>query len=153
MSLRRDRRRAAGMAALGTGGGPRGRLGFTLPEVLAVLALLAVTMLIGALAIGRAKAAADEMACQDNMRAIHSALHAYWAKNVDPVTDEHSYPADQAAFEAFLQDPAYFTEEPRCPLDEDGVHHYQYAYDPSVDPGPEGITITCPVPDSGHGSM
>lgn len=154
MTLQPRERRTARMSAAARASGARrqrGR-GFTLPEVLAVIALLAVAMLIGALAIGRAKTAADEMACQDNMRAIHSALQVYWTKNQDPVTHEHYYPPDQAAFEEFLQDRAYFTEEPRCALDEAGAYHYQYSYDPGVDPGPEGITITCPVPDSGHGS-
>ncbi len=52
-----------------------------------------------------------------------------------------------------MQDPAYFTEEPRCPLDDEDAYHYQYLYDAAANPGPEGITITCPVPDSGHGSL
>jgi len=118
-----------------------------------VILLAAVLMLVATLSVYRGKAAADELACQDNMRAIHSALQIYWTKNRDPVSQEHVYPADQAAFEAFLQDPTYFVEEPRCPLDENGEHHYQYSYDPSTDPGPEGVVITCPVADSGHGSL
>jgi type II secretory pathway pseudopilin PulG len=124
-----------------------------MPELLVVILLLGVVMLVAALSIGRAKASADEMACKDNMSAIHSALQVYWAKNADPVTHERSYPATQAEFETFLQTRAYFTEEPRCPLDEGASYHYLYSYDPAVDPGPEGITITCPVPDSDHGSL
>jgi type II secretory pathway pseudopilin PulG len=122
------------------------RSGVTIPELLAVTLLIAVVVLIGALSLARGKEAADEMACQDNMRAIHSALQTYWSKN------NRTYPADQNAFNAWLSNPAYFTEEPRCPLDYDAVYHYQYSYDPA-NPGPEGITITCPVANSGHGSV
>ena len=76
-----------------------------------VILLVAVGILIATVSVYRGKAAADELACQDNMRAIHSGLEIYFAKN------HRTYPADQAAFEAFLRDRAYFTEEPRCPLD------------------------------------
>ena len=127
--------------------------GWTLSELLSVILLAAVLTLIATLSVYRGKAAADELACQDNMRAIHSALQIYWTKNRDSVTHEHVYPADQAAFEQFLADPAYFPEEPRCPLDDENSHHYLYAYDAVANPGPEGITITCPVEDSGHGSL
>jgi len=131
----------------------RSRAGWTLPELLAVILLAAVVLLIATLSIYRGKAAADELACQDNMRAIHSALQIYWTKNRDSVTEERIYPVDQAAFEQFLGDPAYWPEEPRCPLDDENSHHYLYAYDAVANPGPEGITITCPVADSGHGSL
>jgi len=131
---------------------PQRRRGWTLPELLAVILLAAVIMLVATLSVYRGKAAADELACQDNMRAIHSALQIYWTKHRDSVTGEHIYPVDQAAFEQFLRDPAYFSEEPRCPLDRDSALHYQYAQD-AGDPGPEGITITCPVADSDHGSL
>jgi type II secretory pathway pseudopilin PulG len=127
--------------------------GWTLPELLGVILLAAVLLLIGTLSVYRGKATADELACQDNMQAIHSALNIYWTKNRDTVTQEHTYPVDQAAFEQFLQDPAYFTEELRCPVDDDGTYHYQYSYDAATNPGPEGIAISCPVPYSGHGSL
>jgi type II secretory pathway pseudopilin PulG len=127
--------------------------GWTLPELLGVILLAAVVLLIATLSVYRGKAAADELACQDNVGAIHSALNIYWTKNRDAVTQERTYPADQAAFEQFLQDPAYFLEEPRCPLDDEGAYHYQYSYDAATDPSPEGIAITCPVPDSGHSSL
>lgn len=140
-----NRRRAVRTQAL--------RGGWTLPELLGVILVAAVLMLIATLSVYRGKAAADELACQDNIRAIHSALQIYWTKNRDPVTEERTYPVDQTAFEQFLQDPAYFPEELHCPLDNDGAYHYQYSYDAAVNPGPEGITITCPVPNSGHGSL
>jgi len=123
------------------------RRGWTLPELIAVILLVAVVILIGVLSVGRGKATADELACQDNMLAIHSALETYWTKN------NRTYPAEQTAFEQLLQDRAYFTGEPRCPLDDNGAHHYTYTYDPATDPGPEGIVISCPVPGSGHGSL
>lgn len=127
--------------------------GWTFAELLAVILLAAVLMLVATLSIYRGKAGADELACQDNMRAIHSALEIYWTKHKDPVTGEHFYPENQAAFELFLQHRAYFAEgEPRCPLDDDAAYHYQYSYDPVTNPGPEAIAITCPVPNSGHGS-
>ena len=121
--------------------------GVTFLELIAVVLLVSVVILIALFSVGRGKATADELACQDNMRAIHSALEIYWTKN------DRTYPADQAAFEQFLRDPAYFTEEPRCPLDEDRATHYLYTYDPATDSGPEGITLTCPMPGSGHGSI
>lgn len=129
------------------------RLGLTFPELLGVIILAGVLLLVATLSVYHGKAAADELACQDNMRAIHSALQIYWTKHRDPATQEHTYPADQAAFEQFLQDKAYFPVEPRCPQDEEQSCHYQYSYDPTSDPGPEGITITCPMAYSGHGSL
>jgi len=131
----------------------RSRSGWTLPELLAVILLAAVVLLIATLSVYRGKAAADELACQDNMRAVHSAIQIYWTKNRDSVTNEHTYPVGQAAFELFIGDSVYFPEEPRCPLDDDNSLHYLYAYDAAANPGPEGITITCPVVDSGHGSL
>lgn len=119
--------------------------GWTLVELLAVVLLLAAVLLVASLSVYRGKAAADELACADHMRAIHSALEIYWAKHY------RAYPADQAAFEQFLQDPVYFPEVPRCPLDTAGDLYYHYAYDPAA--GPEGIVITCPVAGSGHGSL
>jgi prepilin-type N-terminal cleavage/methylation domain-containing protein len=133
--------------------GRRARAGLTFPELLAVIILVGVLLLVATLSVYHGKAAADELACQDNMRAVHSALQIYWTKHRDPVTEEHVYPADQAAFEQFIQDRAYFPTEPRCPEDEEQSYHYQYSHDPASDPGPEGITITCPVADSGHGSL
>lgn len=122
------------------------RRGWTLFELVVVILLVAVGILIATVSVYRGKAAADELACQDNMRAIHYSLEIYFTKN------HRTYPADQAAFEAFVQDRAYFTEELRCPLDEEQSGHYQYSYD-ATNPGPEGITITCPITDSGHGSL
>jgi type II secretory pathway pseudopilin PulG len=132
---------------IGTSRWARQSPGWTFPELLTVVLLIAVVMGIAALSVYRGKAAASELACQDNMGAIHSALQIYWTKN------GRTYPPDQAAFELFLCDRTYFTEEPRCPLDDAGNYHYQYSYNPAVDPGPEGIVITCPVSHSGHGSM
>ncbi len=147
MATASRKRKTEAIAAAG------GRSGWTLPELLGAILLAAVLLLIATLSVYRGKAAADELACQDNMRAIHSALQIYWTKNRDPVTQEHTYPVDQAAFEQFLEDPAYFPQEPHCPLDDEGTYHYQYSYDAASSPGPEGITITCPVPYSGHGSL
>jgi type II secretory pathway pseudopilin PulG len=120
--------------------------GWTLPELLVVVLLVAVVILIGTLSVYRGKSAADELACEDQMSAIHSALEIYW------VNQGRTYPADQAAFELFLQDRTYFSQEPRCPLDHEQSYHYLYDYDPAINPGPEGITITCPITDSGHSS-
>jgi competence protein ComGC len=131
---------------------PRPNGGWTFAEVLAVVVLAAIFMLIATLSVYRGKAAADELACQDKMRAIHSALDIYWMKHKDSVSGLHYYPANQAAFEQFVQDRAYFDQEPRCPLDETQSYHYQYSLDATIT-GPEAITITCPVPDSGHGSQ
>ncbi len=121
--------------------------GWTFPELIAVIVLVAVLVLIGTVSVYRGKQTADQLACHDNMQAIHSALQIYWTKN------NRTYPAGQAAFDQFLQDRTYFLEEPRCPLDDSRAYHYTYTYDPAANPGPEGITISCPVPDSEHGSI
>jgi type II secretory pathway pseudopilin PulG len=118
----------------------------TFAELIAVIALAAALLLVGLLSVYRGRQTAKALACQDNMEAIHAALEIYWTKN------DRTYPADQAAFEQFLQDRVYFPEELRCPLDDDGTHPYSYSYDPVTNPGPEGVTISCSVPGSGHGS-
>ncbi len=125
--------------------------GWTFIELMVVLVLVAVTLLIAGLSVYRGKSAADQLTCQDHMRAIRSALEIYYVKN------NRTYPADQAAFEAFLQDRAYFgassaasatADELRCPLDENRSYHYLYSRNLTTGT----ITITCPVPGSGHGS-
>jgi len=130
---------------------PAERRGWTFIELMVVLVLVAVTLLIAGLSVYRGKSAADHLTCQDNMKAIRSALEIYYVKN------NRTYPADQAAFEAFLQDRAYFgassaasatADELRCPLDESRSYHYLYSRNPTTGT----ITLTCPVPDSGHGS-
>jgi len=118
----------------------------TLPELMAVIALVAVLLLIGLLSVHRGRQAAKKLACQDNMEAIHAALEIYWTKN------DRTYPADQTVFEQFLEDRVYFPEELRCPLDDDGTHPYGYSYHPLTNPGPEGVTISCSMPASEHGS-
>jgi prepilin-type N-terminal cleavage/methylation domain-containing protein len=127
------------------------RRGWTFVELMVVLVLVTVALLIGTLSVYRGKSAADQLTCQDNMHAIQSALQVYYLKN------NRTYPADQAAFEAFLQSRTYFgassaasatADELRCPLDENHAYHYLYSRNPTTGV----ITITCPVPDSGHGS-
>ena len=128
------------------------RRGWTFVELMVVLVLVAVALLIGTLSVYRGKSAAEQLTCQDNMRAIRSALDVYYVKN------NRTLPADQAAFEAFLQSRTYFStssttsavaDELRCPLDENHAYHYQYSRNPTTDV----IIITCPVPGSGHGAM
>jgi len=130
----------------GVGSRGAGSRGWTFVESLAVIALAGAALVVGALSVHRGRVASEQLACQDQMRAIRSALEIYWAR------EGRSYPADQAQFERFLQDRAYFLQEPRCPGDEQQSRHYRYTRRAS-DPGPEGITITCPAPGSGHGSV
>jgi len=142
-----ERQLAMSVGSIHTRANRKSRRGWTFPELVAVILVAAVLIMIGALSVGRGKATADELACQDNMRAIHSALQIYWTRN------SRTYPANQAAFEQFLADRSYFPQEPRCPLDDRAQYHYRYSYDPAANPGPEGIVISCPVPNSRHGSL
>jgi type II secretory pathway pseudopilin PulG len=80
----------------GKGGTGRNHGGWTFVELMAVIILVGVMLLIGGLSIYRGKAASEQLSCQDNMRAIHSALQIYWEKN------QRTYPVGQAAFEQFL---------------------------------------------------
>ncbi len=122
--------------------------GWTLIELLVVILLAAVLVLIGSLSVYRGREMSEQLTCQDNMDGIHSMLQVYWEKN------GRTYPADQAAFEQFLQNRTYFPEgEPHCPKDADETEHYQYAYTPTADPVPGDVVITCPIAGSGHGSM
>jgi len=109
---------------------------------------VAVTLLIGTLSVYRGKSMSDQLACQDSMRALHSALQIYWEKN------GRTYPANQAAFTQFLGTPAYFPDgELRCPQDANRSLHYKYTYTVTANPVPGNVVITCPVTGSGHGSM
>jgi hypothetical protein len=110
--------------------------------------LVAVVVLIGSLSVYRGQALSQQLTCQDNMRAIHSALQIYWEKNA------RTYPPSQAAFQQFLASPVYFPEgELCCPLDTGRSRHYVYSYTPHANPVPGDVVIGCPVPESGHGSM
>jgi prepilin-type N-terminal cleavage/methylation domain-containing protein len=123
------------------------RSGWTLIELLAVIILAAVVVLIGTLSVYRGKVMSEELACQDNMRAIHSSLQIYWEKN------GRTYPANQAAFEQFLRSRSYFPDgELHCPQDAPRSLHYRYRYTPTANPVPGDVIITCPVAKSGHGS-
>jgi len=128
------------------------RRGWTFVELMVVLLLVAVALLVAGISVYRGKSAAEQVTCQDNMRAICSALEVYYVKN------HRTYPTDQATFESFLSDRAYFGassaassagDELRCPLDDNRAYHYAYVYNPATGV----ITITCPVPGSGHGSV
>jgi len=133
-----------------TKGAPWGRVrrGWTFVELMAVIILVGVMLLIGGLSIYRGKAAAEQLSCQDNMRAIHSALQIYWEKN------QRTYPVGQAAFEQFLASPTYFPNgELHCPQDENRTSHYRYTYTPTAVPSPTDVKITCPTANSGHGSI
>ena len=126
----------------------RGGSGWTLVELLAVIVLAAVVLLIGSLSVYRGQRMSEQLACQDNMRAIHSSLQIYWEKNA------RTYPPTQAAFEQFLASPVYFADgERHCPQDAARALHYTYAYTPKINPVPGDIVLTCPVQGSGHGSM
>jgi type II secretory pathway pseudopilin PulG len=144
----------AGANRRGTAGRGQGGPGWTFVELLTVMVLVAVVVVIGGLSVYRGQRTSEQLACQANMRAIHSALQIYWEKNRDPVTNEHTYPKTQDAFDQFLASPAYFVDgELHCPQDTDRSRHYTYQYTPHTPPVPGDVVITCPVPDSGHGSM
>jgi type II secretory pathway pseudopilin PulG len=117
-------------------------------EALAVIALIAVVLLIGAVSVYAGRRAAELRTCQDQMHAIQAELQNYYARN------SRQYPADQTAFNQFLQNRTYFSSgEPHCPWDEAKATHYTYQYNPAVNSSAEGIKILCPVPKSGHGSV
>lgn len=67
----------------------RHRRGWTFIELMAVLALIGIAALIGSLSVYRGKVLSQQLACQDNMRAIQSALQIYWTKN------NRTYPPNQ----------------------------------------------------------
>ena len=123
------------------------RSGWTLVELLAVIILAAVVLLIGSLSVYRGKVMSEQLACQDNMQAIHSALQIYWEKN------SRTYPPSQAAFEQFLQSSTYFPDgELHCPQDANRTLHYRYSYTVKSNPVPGDVVLSCPVTGSGHGS-
>ena len=122
--------------------------GWTMAEALAVIALVAVVLLIGAVSVYAGKRAAELRQCQDQMHALQAELQNYYAQH------SHQYPADQTAFNQFLQDRTYFPSgEPHCPWDAAKATHYTYQYNPAVNSSAEGIKILCPVPKSDHGSV
>jgi prepilin-type N-terminal cleavage/methylation domain-containing protein len=125
----------------------RSRSGWTLVELLAVIILAAIVLLIGSLSVYRGKVMAEQLACQDNMRAIHSGLQIYWEKN------GRTYPPNQAAFEQFLKSATYFPNgELHCPQDANRSLHYSCSYTVKPSPVPGDVVLSCPVTGSGHGS-
>ena len=140
VTVRHNRREPIGSGHAGSG--------WTFVELLTVMILVAVVLLIGSLSVYRGQNMSEQLACQDNMRAIHSALQIYWEKN------SRTYPPNQSAFNQFLASPTYFVEgELHCPQDADKSRHYTYTYTPNANPVPGDVKITCPVAGSGHGSM
>jgi len=129
------------------GFGRRSRSGWTLVELLAVIILAAIVLLIGSLSVYRGKVMSEQLACQDNMRAIHSALQIYWEKN------SRTYPPSQAVFEQFLHSSTYFPDgELHCPQDANRSVHYKYGYTVRSNPVPGDVVLSCQVTGSGHGS-
>jgi len=89
----------------------KGSKGFSLLELLVVIAILGI---IAAIALPRYFEAVDDAkknAHRANIAIIQTSLEYYRNKT-------GSYPADAAAFNAFLQDTTYFAERPRCPYND-----------------------------------
>ncbi len=106
--------------------------GYTITELLVVVAILGALAVLVALRYGAFASSGNAAQCLDSIRGIRTQLRTYHTRN-------HSYPA-AGDFSAFLDDTSYFTERPTCP---DGGGYALGA------PDSKGVpTVTCSV----HGS-
>ena len=110
--------------------------GFTLIEMMIVVAIIAILVAILVPNFIRARSQAQTAACQANIKEVATALELYQ-------TDNEKYPAsgDAAASNTDLQ--PYLNQTPVDPAAGPG-QHYKFVVSTDAQTGVEAYSITCP---------
>ena len=111
--------------------------GFTLIEMMIVVAIIAILVAILVPNFMRARAQAQTAACEANLKEIATALELYQ-------TDHEEYPDTSGATDATATDPnlgSYLRQTPIDPVNPSGFYQYQVA---NYSSGNASYTIICP---------
>lgn len=114
-----------------------GQRGFTLIEMMIVVAIIAILVAILVPNFMRARAQAQTAACEGNLKEIATALELYQ-------TDHEQYPDTTGATNATSTDPnlgQYLRQTPIDPVNPSGFYQYQVA---NYSSGNASYTIICP---------
>jgi type II secretion system protein G len=115
----------------------RSERGFTLIEMMIVVAIIAILVAIMMPNLMRARAQAQTAACEANLREIATALELYQ-------TDHESYPTTSGPTNVTSTDPnlgSYIRQTPIDPVNPSGFYQYQVTNPTS---GDASYTIICP---------
>ena len=113
--------------------------GFTLIELMIVVAIIAILAGILIPNFVNARAQAQTAACESNLRSIATALELYYA-------DNQTYPASNSVSPANLAKNGvfYLNNTPKDPAATDPTALYAFTSTPQTGSGAAGYTITCP---------
>jgi type II secretion system protein G len=125
--------------------GTDGEAGFTLIELMVVVAIIAILAGILIPNFVNARAQAQTSACESNLRSIATALELVYAdeQTYEP-NGQASFNADPADFTNTTSGVVYLNNTPKDPAAQDQSKDYAITVTPQANGAPPSYTITCP---------
>ena len=124
---------------------PDGEAGFTLIELMVVVAIIAILAGILIPNFVNARAQAQTSACESNLRSIATALELVYSdeQSYEP-NGKASFNADPADFTNTTSGVQYLNNTPKDPASQDQTKDYAITVTPQAGGAPPSYTITCP---------